>query len=256
MRVRTLTLSAVLLAASLPAVGTAHAAAPLTASIVCDPATGTISTRLSGDMAPNYAYKVEFSTLKGSTVDTAGAHNVISSTGVLATVPVTSDAGAFIDAAGYSKTWQPAGYRFYTETVRAIVRRPSDNAVLAQREGTCTYDTRTQLTLTCDKQAGVFAARSQATAMRPSTTYRVEYLLKSRHQSAPGEPVWSTGPFLFKTVETATAADGTLDVTGFSQTNTKDNHLQEYWVTAEVKERRNNVIVGRADAYCLYSSPA
>ncbi|MGI5169910.1 hypothetical protein ACQEU3_36715 [Spirillospora sp. CA-253888] len=193
--------------------------------------------------------------MKGSRVDTAGAHSVIPSTGVLATVSATTGANAFIDVAGYSKTWQPANHLFYTETVRATVRRPGDNAVVAQREGTCTYDARTTLTLTCDKQAGVFAARSRATAMRPNTTYRVEYLLKSKSQSAPGDPVWSTGPFLYKTVEATATADGALDVTGFSQPGS-DKQRQEYWVTAEVKERRHGVIVGRADAYCLYSPTA
>ncbi|MFI6517890.1 hypothetical protein ACIBF1_20205 [Spirillospora sp. NPDC050679] len=258
MRVRIPFLLASLLAvplSALPLAGTAHAAVPLTASIVCDPAAGTISTRLAGDLVPDYAYKVEFATLTGSTVDTAGAHQVIPSTGVLATVPVTSGANAYIDATGYSKTWQASDYRFYTETVRATVRRAGDNVVVTQRDGTCTYDTRTTLALTCDKQAGVFAARSRATAMRPNTAYRVEYLLKSKSQSTPGGLVWSTGPFLYKTVETTTSAGGDLDVTGFTQAG-PDNYRQEYWVTAVVRELQHSVIVGRADAYCLYSPTA
>lgn len=70
---------AVLLALAVAAVtfllpaGAAHAYTPLKASITCDTATDTISTRLSGNSGrSNFAYKMKFQVWQGSYVNTAG----------------------------------------------------------------------------------------------------------------------------------------------------------------------------------------
>ncbi|GAA2115990.1 hypothetical protein [Actinomadura alba] len=258
MRARIIAVLLMALAALLAPVGAATAATPGTATVTCDKATNTISARLSGTfgtMSAGRSIIVDFTVLTGSAVSTGGTSAQIPDVGRrLASVPATVGSDWSLNVEGYTKTWNAADYSFYTETVRVTFRTPEGAQYPGYYDGTCTYDTRTQLALTCDSATNTFAARLEGENFTPDQPLKVEYYNKPVYQYTADSPRWTTTPYLAAQQDITASADGTWVNTAYAHTVGPHYYLS-YDVKAEVKERQTNRIVARATAYCLYTAP-
>ncbi|TDD70564.1 hypothetical protein E1293_34685 [Actinomadura darangshiensis] len=259
MRARTITVLLLgVLAALLSPVGAANAATPLTATITCDRTANTISARLSGNastMPAGRAVIVDFTVLTGSSVTIGGTSAALPDVGRrLASVPATVGSDWSLNVDGYTKPWNAADYSFYTETVRVSLRAPTGEQLGNRTDGTCTYDTRTQLALTCDPATNTFAARLEGENFTPGQPLKVRYYNKPVFQATADGIRWTTTPYLTAEQDFTPSADGTWVNTAYAETVTPHYYLS-YDVRADVTERQTGRIVARATAYCLYTAP-
>jgi hypothetical protein len=258
-RARILAVLLVALAALLAPVGSANAATPLTATLTCDETTGTISARLSGaalTMVKGTPVIVDFTVVAGSSVTTGGTSAQDPDLGKrLASVPTTIGSDWTVNVNGYTKAWNPAAYSFFTETVRVTFRTADGTQqYTGYRDGTCTYDTRTHLTLTCDPSTNTFAARLEGQNFTPGQQLKVEYYNTPVSQDTADSLRWTTSAYLAAQQNFTAADNGSWTNTAYTQTVSPHYYLS-YDVRAEVKEQTTNRIVARATAYCLYTAP-
>jgi hypothetical protein len=250
----TLVTGAVAAALLLLPVEPATAATPPAASITCDSATDTISTRLSGALAPNYSYQLKFEVYQGSYVTTAQAMGTIPAKGTSVTVPVTTGSDGLVSVAGYTRGWPAQSYLFYTETVRVHVLRASDGVQVESHDATCAYDLRTRLTVACDRQAHTVTATTDARSYPGGEHLVIAYRSVTTSQSTPDSLRFTSqvlGPADF--YHTAQVpASGTWSDAGYTITFTTDPYYYERSTTIVVTDQ-SGLVVGSGAAGCVYA---
>lgn len=255
MRIRALaTVTALAAVAVGLSAGPAAAGPPLTATIACDEVAGTIGTAVSGGtFAANQPLTVRFKVMYGSYVAAGGTTaRLIPQSGSTTTVPTRSLADGSVEVAGYTRPWPAAGYAFYTETVRASVLDASGREVW--REATCTRDTRTTLTHTCDPVTRTSAARLAGVRYAAGAPVRVEYrLIRMLTQAKPGDPAWVLGPISYATPNPArtVTADGTGAWSDPGYVRQQTAYRYEETIQVTVLDTAG-VVVGRVDSGCAY----
>jgi hypothetical protein len=259
-RVRTLLLGVVVAGSVLLApAGVADAATgKVQAVVTCDPTTNTITASVSsgaGWFAPNSPVTVEFQVYAGSYVTTAGTSGMIP-TGSRTTVAATTAADGSLSVTGYTRSWQAANYLFYTETARVTVRNGAGQWMY-ERDGTCTHDLRTTVTLDCDREAHTITARAAGVNYRANGTVRVSYLYSTTSQASAGSPRFTSSyaPYPYATPHTVTAsAAGTWSDVGYViKYPTGDPYYLDQRLQVEVRDGSTGWVVGRGSAYCLYA---
>ena len=232
---------------------------PYTPTITCDDTAGTISTAVTGgNFGANQPVTVRFQVRYGSSIAAGGSTaRLIPQYGTTTTVPTRTLADGSVAVAGYTRPWPAAGYAFYTETVRVSVLGASGYEQ-ASNEATCTRDTRTEITLTCDPAARSITAAATTTRYAPGSRTRLEYrVLKTSWQTAPGEPRWTGGPLGYPATPTA-AHTVTADATG-AWSDVGYVHLRptqyftQEWVEVKAFDQAG-IVVGRADLTCSYTA--
>jgi hypothetical protein len=244
----------------LPATG-ASAAAPLTAAIVCNGATGAITTSVSGALlapGPPTRVKVQFQRKSGVRVTATTFEPLMALVKPVTVTALTTSSGE-IAANGYTGTFTPATAVFYRETVVATFTNAITGAFYTTREATCDYDQRTTVALTCDPAAGTVTAvvtgrNGQAgTATngggRPVT---VSYRLSQTSQATATGPrftshalgdVWDFGHAVTQ------AADGTWADQGYLHTITSHPYFYSEQLTVGVFDAAG-AVVGAGDVTC------
>lgn len=260
MRLRTLTAGLALAAgaAGLPTGTAAAANPPLRATITCDEATGTISTAAAGGtFAAGQPVTVRFEVHQGSSVPAGGTTGrTIPQQRTVTDVPTRTLADGSIAAAGYRRPWRAADHAFYTETVRLHVRTSPTGSFGFYGQATCTRDTRTALTHTCDPATRTSAARITGSRYAAGAPVRVEYrLIRMLTQAKPGDPAWVMGPITYagpNPARTVTAdATGTWSDPGYVRQQTAYRYEETIEVTVL---STTGVVVGRGDSSCAYTA--
>jgi hypothetical protein len=234
--------------------GTAAAATPLTASITCDSATNTISTRLTGTLAPNFSYTMKFTVWSGSQVTTAGTISGLPAWNTSVSVPVTTGSNPDVDVAGYTRSWPAANYVFYTETVRVSVLNSSGGEI-TWRQGTCVRDLRTTVDLTCDQEAHTITATATGAgfARRPT---RAEYAYGYTYQPTADSLAFTLQPSSTPDVvhSVPVSESGTWSDVGFvHQEGDDEPYFLSENVVVWVRDVWSNLPVGQGTASCVYA---
>lgn len=216
-------LAAVLAAATgllLPLLATAPATAATTtfhAWITCDPATNTIRTGVTGvgGVVANWPVKVDFKVESGYSA-TATTSAKIPAFGTTTTVAGKSDANGDLTVAGYQRSFPISSNLFYTEKVVATVKNLAGD-FLAERSASCAYDTRTTVTLDCDRDAKTVTARIEGTQYNEPQQQAMElkYEYGTVAKSSTGEPVFGTARYL-RTTHTKSAINGNFSDVGWT----------------------------------------
>ena len=260
MRIRAL--AAALALAAVPAVasaGPAHAAyQPFAPTIRCDEVAGTISTAATGGaFVPGTPLSVEFLVQAGSSVPAGGTAGApLPVRGTSTTVSTVARADNSISVTGYTRAWQPAAYAFYTETVRVTVRN-SAGQTLNWADATCTRDTRSTVTLSCDAATRTVTLRATGARYAAGVPVSVQYrLLKTVSQATPTSPRWTGyplgGPPQAVHAVTADAAGGWAD-TGWVQSHPGIYYWEEH-VSVTVVDRFGITVIGRGNASCSFTA--
>jgi hypothetical protein len=258
MRIRSLLPALTAAAATLSGVGslgtgTAAAATPLTATITCDSATNTISTRLTGTLVPNFSYTMKFTVWSGSQVTTAGTIGGLPALGTSVSVPVTTRSNPDVDVAGYTRSWPAANYVFYTETVRVSVLNSSGGEI-TWRQGTCIHDLRTKVRLTCDQEAHTITATAEGAnfARRPT---RAEYTFTATSQATADSPAFTRQPSSTPDVvhSVPVSESGAWSDAGYVHQVSGDPYFLREGVVVWVRDVWSNLPVGQGTASCVYA---
>lgn len=258
MRLRTL--AAVLaLTAGTAGLSTGTAAAayqPLRPTITCSEATGTVSTAAAGgNFGAGQPLTLRFEVYSGSSVPTGGTTGrAIPQLRAVTDVPTRTLADGSVAAAGYSRPWRAADHAFYTETVRLYVRTSPTGSFGFHAQATCTRDTRTVLTHTCDPVTRTNAARLTGVRYAPGVPVRVEYrVVRTLVQGRPGDPAWVMGPITYASPDPARTvtpdATGTWSDPGYVRQQTAYRYEETIEVTVLDPA---GVVVGRGDSSCAY----
>jgi hypothetical protein len=260
MRIRTALVAAGVATAGLlaPASPAQAAPVPFVAVVNCDAASGTIKVGTAGgtgyatgsEFTPNMPVTVEFQTLRTSwsTTTTDGT----TPPGNKITVSATTDAKGGLTITGYTKPWRGKSYQFYGETVRATVRN-AQGQYLTYRDGTCTRDVRTVVTLTCDRDGHAITARVTGSRFTRNAWTSVEYTYTSTYQASADSGRWTrrnTSPP--DVVHTAKPVDGEWSDVGFTHPVKDDPYYLSETVFVEVRHPHGYVI-GRGTASCVYA---
>jgi hypothetical protein len=258
-RVRTLLLGVVVAGSVLLApAGVADAATgKVQAVVTCDPTTNTITASVAsgaGWFAPNSPVTVEFLVYRGSYVTTAGTSGLIP-TGSRTTVAATTAADGSLSVTGYTRSWQAANYLFYTETARVTIRN-SAGQWMYERDGTCTHDLRTTVSLACDPEARTITASAAGVGYRANGAIRVAYTWSGTSQAAADSLAFTRQavdqyPYVSHNV-TASATGAWSDV-GYVKTVSTDPYYLDHKVNVEVKDYWNGYVIGRGSAFCVYA---
>jgi hypothetical protein len=234
--------------------GTASAATPLTASITCDSATDTISTRLTGTLVSNFSYVMKFQVLNGSQVTTDGAINSIAAKGSSVSVPVTTGTNPDVDVAGYTRSWPAEDYAFYTETVRVFVLNSSGGQI-TYRDATCVRDMRTTVNLICDQEAHTITATAAGVGFPTQRPVRAAYTWTSTQQSTAGGPTFTRQSLgTPDVVHSVTVPEsGAWSDVGYVQQITSDPYYLSEKVVVWVRDVFSNLPVGQGTASCVYA---
>lgn len=243
----------------LAAGGTAQAApGPLRPTIVCDQATGTVSTAVTGgNFVPNHPLTVDFQVQYGSAVSTAGRQTIIPQRGQTTSVPTRSLADGTVAVTGYSHPWTPSAYVFYTETVRVSVKN-SSGYVLSFQDAICTKDPRTTVTLTCDLATLTVTAQTAGVGYAPTRSVGVDYKWVITSQATPTGPRWTQqqlGPYP-DVSHARVVTDGAWSDTGYTRTWTAAPYYYRETLTVTVRDLNTAVIIGRGTATCLTGAGA
>lgn len=260
-RMRTLLTVALLGGTGLLAPATAASAGtPLRVSIVCDAATGTITTAASGGLlwaGPPKPVTVEFQRRTGRNVTPTG-WEFINPLAEPFRVTVMSTSTGEVSATGYTGSFNPATSLYYRETVRVTFSSPTGDHYGA-REATCERDLRTTVTLTCDPTAGTVTAAVVGRNGRAGNAdgygrpTRVGYQATKTSQETPQDPGFTSHPLdSFDAVHRITqATDGTWTDTGYVRTITGKPYYYAEEVTVSVWDRFGGGLIGGGSAKCI-----
>ncbi|GAB3920606.1 hypothetical protein GCM10029976_006400 [Kribbella albertanoniae] len=255
-------LAAVLAATGLliPLLATAPAAAATTkfhAWITCDPATNAIRTGITGvgGVAANWPVTVDFKVESGYSA-TATTSARIPAFGTTTTVAGKSDANGDLTVAGYQRSFPISSNLFYTEKVVATVKNLSGD-VLAERSASCAYDTRTTVTLTCDRDAKTVTARAEGVQYNEPQQQAMElkYEYGSVAKSSTGEPVFGTARYL-RTTHYQSAVNGSFSDLGWTDTvpELQPGISLERTVWVTVRSPHTGRTLGFGTATCVWAS--
>ena len=265
MRIRTLAAGVALAAAAVGlSPGTASAdmpyaataAAPFAATIRCDEAAGTVTAAVSGGVFAAGRMTVRFIAQGSYVPASGGAAGQIPGAGTTL-VPTTTRADGSVAVTGYSRPWPAADYAFYTETVQAEVFDQNGVRRGGPATATCTRDTRTAATLSCDPVGRTVTAAATATRYPAGSRTRVAYYLsRFSYQTAPGEPVVTgsvLGPVTVPEASHVVTADasGAWSDVGYVHQRPNYYHYQE-WVEVRASTGDFGLVVGRAELTCSW----
>ncbi len=251
-----LAMGAALVATLVPLVSSAGPAAAgtrLRPAILCDAATNTISTGVSGGiLVPNRAVRVVFRVQYGSYVTVSGSQGVIPQNGSTTTVPAVTTANGTVDATGYRRSWPARIYTFYTETVYVSITNTTGGQ-LVSGSATCTRDLRTKVSLTCDQQAHTITARATGTRYPQPSRVRIEYTTTSTWQATADSPRW-TGVNLQPPdfVHYATTSGGAWSDLGYVHTFARDPYYMAETLRVTIRSDWG-MVIGRGEASCVYA---
>jgi len=263
MRIRTWLLAGALTAAAVATpTATAQAAAPqpFRAVVTCDATTNTFTVGTVGGspFLPNQPIKVEFQTLRGSYVTAAGTEDGIYS-GSTTTIPATAGPDGNLTMTGIRRAWPAANYVFYTEVVK-VTARNAQNQVLNSSEGSCFYDLRTTVTITCDPVARTITASAAGARYLGQRPLTIEYKRTTVRQATKNSGQWIGTGHHAATHQTTTTAAGDWSDIGYSHPFGDNYHLSDE-VDVSVSARvvtggwSRHVVIGRGTAKCEYTSP-